>query len=182
MACSSQPSRSTVEILQELSLQIQSNTISRFNINRRNVWDGACRGFKRSTFAPNNILLVKFTDDTGLSEEAVDQGGPRREFLRLLMDALQNSTLFEGPTTSRILTLNSHAIQRDEYYLAGVMVAVDLVHGGPPPMFFFKILFDMLVFGPENVHPTIDDIPESEFKQSLNSVFTFIQFNAFIIS
>lgn len=106
--CSSMPSRETKDILQELAMQIQPNNISRFNINRRNVWDGACRGFRRSTFSPSNTLLVKFTDDSGLSEEAVDQGGPRREFLRLLMDAIQNSSIFEGPPTARILTLDSH--------------------------------------------------------------------------
>lgn len=93
--CSSMPSRETKDILQD-------------NINRRNVWDGACRGFRRSTFSPSNTLLVKFTDDSGLSEEAVDQVGPRREFLRLLMDAIQNSSIFEGPPTARILTLDSH--------------------------------------------------------------------------
>lgn len=102
------PSRETKDILQELAMQIQPNNILRFNINRRNVWDGACRGFRRSTFSPSNTLLVKFTDDSGLSEEAVDQGGPRREFLRLLMDAIQNSSIFEGPPTARILTLDSH--------------------------------------------------------------------------
>lgn len=101
------PSRETKDILQELAMQIQPNNISRFNINRRNVWDGACRGFRRSTFSPSNTLLVKFTDDSGLSEEAADQGGPRREFLRLLMDAIQNSSIFEGPPTARILTLDS---------------------------------------------------------------------------
>lgn len=96
------PSRETKDILQELAMQIQPNNVSRFNINRRNVWGGACRGFRRSTFSPSNTLLVKFTYASGLSEEAVDQGGPWREFLRILMDAIQNSSIFDGPPTARI--------------------------------------------------------------------------------
>ena len=41
-------------------------------------------------------MNVKFSDDLGWNEEAVDLGGPRREFLRLLMEALAMSPLFEG--------------------------------------------------------------------------------------
>lgn len=59
------------------------------------------------------------------------------------------------------------AIQRDDYFLTGMMLAVNLVHGGPPPKFFSKLLFDTLVYDAENVKPSIEDIPESEFKQSL---------------
>jgi len=33
-------------------------------------------------------MSVQFTDDAGISEGAVDEGGPRREFLQLLMSHL----------------------------------------------------------------------------------------------
>lgn len=51
-----------------------------------------------------------------------------------------------------------------------MMLAVNLVHGGPPPKFFSKLLFGSLVYEAENVKASIEDIPESEFKQSLTSV------------
>lgn len=51
-----------------------------------------------------------------------------------------------------------------------MMLAVNLVHGGPPLKFFSKLLFDTLVYDAENVKPSIEDIPESEFKHSLTSV------------
>ena len=35
-------------------------------------------------------------DDVGQSEGAIDAGGPRREFLSLLVEHLQNSPLFIG--------------------------------------------------------------------------------------
>lgn len=50
-------------------------------IDRANVWDGALRGFKRSTYDPTNAMMVRFTDDVGQMEEALDTGGPTREFL-----------------------------------------------------------------------------------------------------
>ena len=42
-------------------------------------------------------VCVKFTDVVGITEGALDQGGPCREFLQLLVDFLsQNSPLFTG--------------------------------------------------------------------------------------
>lgn len=65
------------------------------------------------------------------------------------------------------------AIQRDDYFLTGMMLAVNFVHGGPPPKFFSKLLFNTLMYGAENVKPSIEDIPESEFKQSFTSVCSY---------
>ena len=41
-------------------------------------------------------VTLFLSDDMGVPEEAVDLGGPRREFLRLLMEALPQSPMFEG--------------------------------------------------------------------------------------
>lgn len=72
------------EIVASLSLPIDHKRGSRFNISRANVWDGAVRGFKRSTYFENSDMLVRFTDDAGVHEKGIDTGGPRREFLTLL--------------------------------------------------------------------------------------------------
>lgn len=95
------------DILSNLSFNINTMSCSRFNINRANVWDGALRGFKRSSFDPTCSLLVKFTDDIGQTEEAVDTGGPTREFLTLLMDAIKTSRFFEGKDDGKYLSFDS---------------------------------------------------------------------------
>ena len=41
----------------------------------------------RKKFVPKAVISVKCADDDGSSEGAVDAGGPRREFLRLLIKA-----------------------------------------------------------------------------------------------
>lgn len=46
----------------------------------------------------------------GVPEEAVDLGGPRREFLRLLMEALPQSSMFEGEEGKMNLALDSTGI------------------------------------------------------------------------
>lgn len=85
---------------------------SKFNISRSAVLDGAIRGFKRATYNPQNSMNVKFSDDFGKSEEAVDLGGPRREFLRLLIEALSVSPMFEGPDGRKNLAMNSTGLCR----------------------------------------------------------------------
>ncbi|KAK1173565.1 G2/M phase-specific E3 ubiquitin-protein ligase-like isoform X1, partial [Acipenser oxyrinchus oxyrinchus] len=100
-------SLSASDIIGNLSQVINSNSCSRFNINRSSVSDGAVRGFKRASYNTNSELFVKFTDDAGCFEEAIDMGGPKREFLTLLISSLRDRPIFDGPSDSRYLTFNS---------------------------------------------------------------------------
>ncbi|XP_010795995.1 G2/M phase-specific E3 ubiquitin-protein ligase-like [Notothenia coriiceps] len=77
------------DIAAELSAKRTNTSCSRFNINRANVWDGAISGFKGASFDPSHEMSVKFTDDEGQTEDGVDTGGPKREFLTLLMECLR---------------------------------------------------------------------------------------------
>lgn len=94
-------------LLKELGAKITSNRECRFYINRSSVWEGALRGFRRVSYDPNSRISVKFSDDTGILEEGIDLGGPRREFLRLLMEWISGSALFEGKENSKTLALDS---------------------------------------------------------------------------
>lgn len=100
-------SKSAREVLVDLASQIQSNRRCKFNINRSAVLDGAVRGFKRLSYNPTFQMHIKFSDDLGMEEEAVDLGGPRREFLRLLMEALALSPMFEGRDSKLNIALDS---------------------------------------------------------------------------
>ncbi|XP_040905005.1 uncharacterized protein LOC121189187 [Toxotes jaculatrix] len=99
--------QSASEVIANLALQIDRNTVSRFNICRSEFWNGAMRGFKRGTFSEAKDLLVKFSDDAGRFEEGLDTGGPKREFLSLLMKSLRKRPIFDGPAESRYIVYNS---------------------------------------------------------------------------
>ena len=62
---------------------------------------------RRSLFSEKSDLLVKFSDDAGSFEEGIDTGGPKQEFLTLLMSELQSQPIFEGPLESRYLMYNA---------------------------------------------------------------------------
>jgi hypothetical protein len=68
------------EVLANLGEQISSENISIFNLSRNHAWEGTKRALNRKSFSPENRLSVKFTDDIGQSEGAVDMGGPAREY------------------------------------------------------------------------------------------------------
>ena len=55
-------------------------------------------------------MSVKFTDDNGISEGAVDLGGPMREFFTLILDHLHSSQLFVDLKTigSCLISLNAY--------------------------------------------------------------------------
>ena len=91
-------------VLDKKSASISDASTSKFNICRSDVWQGTKRAMQRKSFCPNNKMSVKFTDDIGISEGAVDLGGPRREYLTLVLDYLRNSHLFTGPANSKLLS------------------------------------------------------------------------------
>ncbi|KAJ8004357.1 hypothetical protein DPEC_G00158330 [Dallia pectoralis] len=107
---------SVTEILLELAEKVTPHVRCRFNINRSAVLDGAFRGFNRTTYNPNATMNVKFSDDLGRSEESVDLGGPRWEFLRLMVEALARSSMFEGSDGSQNLALDIAALRDDRYF------------------------------------------------------------------
>ena len=84
------------ESLNAIRDRVDEDVVNYFNINRGNMIDGALRALKRKKFNERGRISVKFADDIGQSEGAIDAGGPTREFLRLAMSNVINSCSFEG--------------------------------------------------------------------------------------
>ncbi|XP_028650961.1 uncharacterized protein LOC114646789 [Erpetoichthys calabaricus] len=157
------------DVIAKLSHHIDHGRVSRFNIARSNVWDGAVRGFKRATYSETCDMLVRFTDDAGVFEDGIDTGGPRREFLTLLMNHLKDRPIFDGPTGQRYLVYNANALREDEYFLAGKMIAVSVVHGGPGPHFLSEDLV-LYLAGQPSFNATVNDVTEEEIKKALQEI------------
>ncbi|XP_056094039.1 G2/M phase-specific E3 ubiquitin-protein ligase-like [Rhinichthys klamathensis goyatoka] len=155
------------DVVSNLSLNLKKSSCSRFNINRANVWDGALRGFRRSSFDPTCSLMVKFTDDAGLTEEALDSGGPSREFLTLLMDTIKTRRVFEGKENAKYLSFDCKAAEDNEYFQIGKMIAVSIVHGGPGPRCLSPNFFLYLIGKVKTIEAPVEDIPDDEVKKTL---------------
>ncbi len=93
------------EILFRLGSSISNAKISKFNVSRSHIWESARRGFSKSSFFPTQKVSVMFTDDDGVSEGAIDLGGPTREFFTLVLNEMVKGNLFEGnKQESQVLT------------------------------------------------------------------------------
>ena len=155
------------EILEQLASCINTEKISKFNIIRNNVWEGAVRGLSRKTFSPENKVSVKFCDDLGTAEGAVDQGGPKREFFTLVLDAIMNSQIFCGSENSKFLSCSASCQSNDYYFFAGEVIAMSLVHGGPGFRCMAPVVYDSIVYGTRSVSVDINDVYDFELKTQL---------------
>ena len=110
------PKADLTEIIGQLARSVNLEKISKFNIARSNVWEGFVRGLSRKSFAPENKISVKFCDDLGAAEGAIDQGGPKREFFTLVLDAIMNSQIFCGSEHAKFLSCNANCETNDYYF------------------------------------------------------------------
>ncbi|XP_045143889.1 G2/M phase-specific E3 ubiquitin-protein ligase isoform X1 [Echinops telfairi] len=147
-------------VLSELGFQLKRKT--KLYINKANVWNSALDIFKNQNFNPSCIIEVAYLNEN--DNFGRELPGSKHEFLSILMQHLENSSLFEG-SLSKNLSLNSQALKENLYYEAGKMLAISLVHGGPSPGFFSKTLFNCLVYGPENTQPILDDVSDFDVAQ-----------------
>uniref|UniRef100_A0A9J7ZQE8 HECT domain-containing protein n=1 Tax=Cyprinus carpio carpio TaxID=630221 RepID=A0A9J7ZQE8_CYPCA len=168
-------SRMTLErIMEQIGSRVNNDSTVRFNIIRRNVWDGTSRAMGRSNFSPEKKVDVKFTDDYGTSEGAVDNGGPTQEFFRLCLHEIKDKIgIFEGPSNAKVLTCNSKAMKDNAYFYAGQIMAMSIAHGGQSPCFLSELMYECLQKGPDNVKVKTEDITDEETRSQLQLVGIF---------
>ncbi|XP_048036146.1 G2/M phase-specific E3 ubiquitin-protein ligase [Megalobrama amblycephala] len=141
-------------------------TCNQINVSRDNILQGSLQAFKRRRFNPEARLDVIFVDSDGVGEGAVDEGGPTREFLRLLMREIQMSKIFEGPEDNRLLALDTHALENGLYMNIAKMIAVSIIHGGVGPHFFSDRLF-MQLCSKSTPPVSFQEIADSCFRDKL---------------
>lgn len=166
----SSPALDLKDILADLARKIDLEKISIFNICRGEMWQGAKRGLTRKSFSPFNKISVKFSDDAGSSEGAVDMGGPTREFFTLVLEWLTSSHLFCGPLEGKFLAFSASCVDNSEYLYAGKIIALSLVHGGPGINSLSPVLYNALVKGVENTTVSVEDVYDHELKLALSKL------------
>ena len=79
---------------EDLDSEARKNCV---NICRTNILDGALRAFKRNSFNPRAQMDVKFVTGNANLELGMDNGGPKREFFRLVVSELRGLHIFSRP-------------------------------------------------------------------------------------
>ncbi|XP_054883092.1 G2/M phase-specific E3 ubiquitin-protein ligase-like [Poeciliopsis prolifica] len=141
-------------------------TSNQINVSRDRILECSLHAFRRRRFDPAAKLDVIFVDEEDNAEGAFDEGGPMREYLRLLMRAIHQSNVFEGHENNRQLALDTHALESKMYNLIGKMISVCLVHGGIGPHFFSQRLYDQIC-GTLCQSTLVEEVVNHSFRQQL---------------
>ena len=160
-------------MLKHVILQHQARTIvsaneedtQRIHVRRSHLLADALRQFSKSSFDVDKMLQVRF-----VAEEAVDEGGPRREFFHLLLNEVFRSSLFSGFPENVLPRHNVKAVSENKFYYIGKMIATCIVQGGEVPACFSRSCADYIVYGRVRSPVCLKDIPDEEVRRSLQKV------------
>ena len=120
-------------------------------VRRKHIWSDIKRCFSKQYTNFTLPLRVIF-----VGEPAANQGGPKREYFRLaLSSCTADPSLFEGPSSCKVLVHNTTALLQKHYKFVGYVIAMSLVQGGPGPACFARWVFDYLAYGLESVQVNV---------------------------
>lgn len=111
------------------------------------------------------MLHVRF-----IGEEAVDEGGPRREFFHLLLQEIFKSSYFVGFPANVVPVHNIEAVVKNINFIIGKMLSTSIIQGGEAPAYFARPVADYLVFNRVESAVNLDDISDFEIRDSLRRV------------
>ncbi|KAM7387705.1 hypothetical protein PAMP_023926 [Pampus punctatissimus] len=117
-------------------------------VRRRDLLHSALREVRRPGFCFRTTPVISFS-----GEEADGHEGPLREFFRLALLKLQQSSVFEGQPGRLFLTYDLAALEDGKYYEAGVLIGWSLAQGGPGPRCLHPALYQLMC----GQSPSLDD-------------------------
>ncbi|XP_040896369.1 G2/M phase-specific E3 ubiquitin-protein ligase-like [Toxotes jaculatrix] len=106
---------------------------------RRHLLNSAVKVVRRPGFCFRKTPIVSFS-----GEETDGHKGPLREFFRLTLLELQQSSVFEGHPGRLFLTYDLKALENRKYYEAGVLIGWSLAQGGPGPRCLHPALYQLM--------------------------------------
>ena len=91
-------------------------------VRRKHLWEDTVRSISKNAFKQNHSLKVHF-----IGEESEDEGGPKRDFLRLTMTAVCNySGVLQGLECRKTFSNNPLLLERKAYFCAGLVTGMSL--------------------------------------------------------
>ena len=145
-------------------LSHNEDDVRRLTVRRKHLLEDTLKSLKRTPWKPSLHLQVVF-----IGEPGVDDGGPRQEYFRLLLNKIaQSNTYFMGPENKRVPVHNVLRLQDQSFYYIGQIIALSLLHDGP----CFNCLAPTVaryILGIEDVAST-DDIPDTILQSKVKAV------------
>nr|XP_020442851.1 uncharacterized protein LOC109952225 isoform X2 [Monopterus albus] len=118
---------------------IDQGVETHIQVRRRDLLHSALKVVGRPGFCFRTTPIISF-----LGEETIGHEGPLREFFRLTLLELQQSSVFEGHPGRLFFTYDLTALEDRNYYKAGVLIGWSLAQGGPGPRCLHPALFQLM--------------------------------------
>ncbi|XP_014675080.1 PREDICTED: uncharacterized protein LOC106815163 [Priapulus caudatus] len=120
------------DVISSLVPDLSTNKPMKLRIRRTNLWVDVQRyGPKLSPQIP---IKVEF-----IGETAVDDGGPRREFFSEILAVIDRTMFREGKPLPSTIALNN-----GNFLLAGKLMVMSIVQGGPAPAYLHPTIYAYL--------------------------------------
>ncbi|XP_037627029.1 uncharacterized protein LOC119489002 isoform X1 [Sebastes umbrosus] len=116
-------------------------------VRRRDLLHSTLKVVRRPGFCFRTTPIVSFSGETD------GHNGPLREFFRLTLLELQQSSVFEGLPGRLFLTCDLATLEDRKYYEAGVLIGWSLAHGGPGPRCLHPALYQLMC----GQNPSLED-------------------------
>lgn len=148
-------------------VSFDSDWANRISIRRNHIWKDAIRAISKPGFNPNRNVHVSF-----VGEQAVDEGGPNREFYTLALQKMsEHCSILQGPQHSRFFVHNVQALANRKFFYAGLLVAISLANGGPSLNCLAEAVYEYFCYGLQcKITPDITLIPDIDIQESLQQV------------
>ncbi|KAK0140634.1 G2/M phase-specific E3 ubiquitin-protein ligase [Merluccius polli] len=136
------------------------------------VLEAGLKLVRRPNFDPRRRLSVRFNDGQNTRSPSCPSSATAAQyFLKQLVQQIQTCGVFEGPEGNKNLTLESKALREDFYFDVGILLAMCLVHGGPPLLFFSPALFQCLFNFPCDARLSLEHMtPDTHFTHILSTM------------
>ena len=141
-------------------------------VRRRHIWKDALSAFAKHDFMAGVLISVHF-----IGEEAADMGGPRREFLRLLMRSLiTESGVLTGSDKRKVFSSSPLLVSQKTYFHAGRMVETSVLQGGPGLKCLTPAVYAYFLGDVDKCRRFVgvEDIPDLEFRDKVKKVLNFV--------
>lgn len=107
-----------------------------------------------------------------IGKEAEDEGGPLREFSRLMIYQItDHCRVLQGPYNRKTFLNNPLLLEKGAYYCTGVVSWISLQQGGPRLHCLADSTYDYFLGGPTSAAQELDDVADHKSKLKIEKVF-----------
>ena len=150
----------------ESLLNSDDSDIRRITVRRKHIFRDTIQTLRHSPWNPSQHLKVTF-----IGEPGVDDGGPTREFFRLLLtDIGRQEMLFEGPDGKCLPRHNSLATSDKLFFYIGQIMALSMLNFGPCVQWLAPTIVHYMLG--DNSSYFLDDIPDKDVLDKVMRVRT----------